>query len=86
MIKKYKPKNTHLIEAVQWTGFNVSDMMELCGDSFIVRTRHLEDGYNASLYTDRGVIELSDNDYVIKDESGLYAYTDKFFEENYDEI
>lgn len=83
MIKKYVKKPV-VIEAVQWTGLNMTEIAKLTSNGI----RYIEfDGDVCRIQTLEGVMTASTGDYIIKGVKGeFYPCKPDIFEETYDEV
>lgn len=78
---KYR-KRPVVIEAVQWTGENLLEILQFSKDSFIDR-----DNYTLKIETLEGVITASRGDYIVKGVDGeFYPCKPDIFEKTYDEV
>ena len=88
-MKKYRKKPV-VIEAVQWNGFNVSEIIEFVGESLQCTC---ETGINTLPTVDmfintlEGVHHCSIGDFIIKGVNGeFYPCKPDIFEKTYDEV
>lgn len=80
MIKKYKKKPV-IIEAVQWTGENLSEIDNFVGGSINIK------GTSLIIHTLEGDMEASINDYIIKGVNGeFYPCKPDIFSKTYEEV
>ena len=78
---KYR-KRPVVIEAVQWTGENLLEILQFSKDSFIDR-----DNYTLKIETLEGVMTVSRGDYIVKGVDGeFYPCKPDIFEKTYDEV
>ena len=78
---KYR-KRPVVIEAVQWTGENLLEILQFSKDSFIDR-----DDYTLKIETLEGVMTVSRGDYIVKGVDGeFYPCKPDIFEKTYDEV
>jgi hypothetical protein len=79
---KYRKKPV-VIEAIQWTGENTSDIDTFTNSNFVEVTRG---GIKMlEIYTLEGVMKAHINDYIIKGVQGeFYPCKPKIFEETYE--
>ena len=78
---KYR-KRPGVIEAVQWTGENLLEILQFSEDSFIDR-----DDYTLKIETLEGVMTVSRGDYIVKGVDGeFYPCKPDIFEKTYDEV
>lgn len=81
MIKQYKKKPI-VIEAVQWTGSNQSEIDKFIGEFSLIHS----DG-SIRIYTLEGVMRVSQNDYIIKGINGeFYPCKPDIFKNTYEEL
>lgn len=81
MIKKYRKKPV-VIEAVQWTGENLDEIKEFCGEFF--NYAHLG---SLSIFTLEGRHIASVRDYIIKGVAGeIYPCKPDIFEKTYEDV
>jgi hypothetical protein len=79
------------VDAIQWTGNNISDIkVFLLGTPHIITPCHLKFAdapYYVDIYTSRGVVPSRVNDYFIKEQNGeVDVYSEKEFKKLYKEI
>ena len=78
---KYR-KRPVVIEAVQWTGENLLEILQFSEDSFIDR-----DDYTLKIETLEGVMTVSRGDYIVKGVEGeFYPCKPDIFEKTYDKV
>ena len=83
MIKKYKKKPV-IIEAVQWTGDNIDEIIKFCGDSLTFKGSK---PFKVYINTLEGRHICSPHDYIIKGVQGeFYPCKPDIFERIYEEI
>lgn len=82
MIKKFRKKPV-VIEAIQYTGDNTSEIKEFCGDMCLLGHKPL----TVAINTLEGVMTASKGDYVIKGVNGeFYPCKPDIFEKTYEEV
>lgn len=83
MVKKYVKKPV-VIEAVQWTGLNMTEIADFTSNG----KRYIEfDGDVCRIQTLEGVMTASTGDYIIKGVKGeFYPCKPDIFEETYEEV
>lgn len=83
MAKKYRKKPVE-IEAVRWTGSNISEVKRFMNNAVMVFN---EQNLKISIKTLEGVITASPYDYIIKGVKGeFYPCKPDIFEETYEEV
>lgn len=92
-MKKYRKKPVE-IEAVQWTGFNPTEIKNFAGES--AEIEHYTAAYEAGagpivttiiIHTLEGDMKVNNGDYIIKGVKGeFYPCRKDIFEQTYDEI
>lgn len=83
MAKKYRKKPVE-IEAVRWTGSNISEVKRFMNNAVIAFN---EQNLKISIKTLEGVITASPYDYIIKGVKGeFYPCKPDIFEETYEEV
>ncbi len=83
MIKKYKKKPI-VVEAVQWTGRNDTEVLEFLENS---KSDYDYNGKEIYIETLEGKMFVSDGDFVIKGVKGeCYPCKPNIFEQTYDEV
>lgn len=83
MAKKYRKKPVE-IEAVRWTGSNISEVKRFMNNSVMAFN---EQNLKISIKTLEGVITASPYDYIIKGVKGeFYPCKPDIFEETYEEV
>ena len=84
MIKNYVKKPV-IIEAVQWTGDNIDEIINFCGNSLTFKGSKPSRIY---IHTFKGRYLCSPYDYIIKDdELGMfYPCKPDVFEQTYEEV
>lgn len=82
MVKQYIKKPVK-IEAIQWTGFNETEMFDFCGDNIEITTT--KDSKELSIHTLEGNMSASIGDFIIKGIEGeFYPCKPDIFEKTYD--
>lgn len=80
-MNKYRMK-PRVVEAVQWTGNNFSEICDFCGINNIQLTA---DGQSIIFSLHGGFIAANPGDYVVKDEMGVcHPSRSSFFKENFE--
>ena len=83
MAKKYRKKPIE-IEAVRWTGSNISEVKRFMNNAVMAFN---EQNLKISIKTLKGVITASPYDYIIKGVKGeFYPCKPDIFEETYEEV
>lgn len=83
MAKKYRKKPVE-IEAVRWTGSNISEVKRFMNNAVMAFN---EQNLKISIKTLEGVITASPYDYIIKGVKGeFYPCKSDIFEETYEEV
>lgn len=83
MAKKYRKKPGE-IEAVRWTGSNISEVKRFMNNAIMAFN---EQNLKISIKTLEGVITASPYDYIIKGVKGeFYPCKPDIFEETYEEV
>ncbi len=83
MAKKYRKKPVE-IEAVRWTGSNISEVKRFMNNAVMAFN---EQNLKISIKTLEGVITASPYDYIIKGVKGeFYPCKPDIFEETYEEV
>ena len=83
MAKKYRKKPVE-IEAVRWTGSNISEVKRFMSSAVMAFN---EQNLKISIKTLEGVITASPYDYIIKGVKGeFYPCKPDIFEETYEEV
>ena len=78
---KYR-KRPVVIEAVQWTGENLSEILQFSKDAFID-----QDNFTLKVATLEGTMVASRGDYIVKAVDGeFYPCKPDIFEKTYDEV
>ena len=78
---KYR-KRPVVIEAVQWTGENLSEILQFSKDAFID-----QDNFTLKVATLEGTMVASRGDYIVKGVDGeFYPCKPDIFEKTYDEV
>lgn len=92
MIKQYKTKPT-VIEAIQWTGANIQEVLDFCGkDNALFVEIKTEEPFKYPLFslyiiTVKGMTPAKVSDYVIKSSLGeFYLCKKDAFNTKYEEI
>ena len=84
MVKKYRTKPCE-IEAIQWTGENLDNVMSYVGDNLIIEMygKYI----NLYIHTLEGIMKADINDYIIKGLRGeFYPCKPDVFEKKYEEM
>lgn len=80
------------IEAIQWNGANLFEIMEFTKSTFSGGKRAVnflyEKGEKANLWVDanKAWLEIEVGDWIAKDKHGCYPIKDDVFGENYEEV
>lgn len=85
---KYRKKPV-VIEAVRWTGENIEEINNFCGNYAKFATSHLGNVvfYSLGIETLEGFMQASVGDYIIKDANGeFYPCKAHIFEETYERV
>ena len=92
-MKKYVKKPVE-IEAMQWTGFNPTEIKEFAGDN--VEIKYYDAAYEAgagpmmatiTIHTLEGDMKANHGDYIIKGVKGeFYPCRQDIFEQTYEEV
>lgn len=78
---KYRKKPV-VIEAIQWTGDNLKEILEFSSESYIDK-----DNYTLKIHTLKGEMIADREDYIIKGVNGeFYPCKPDIFEKTYEEV
>lgn len=81
-IRKYRKKPV-IIEALQWTGTNQTELFDFCGPRSDLRFLH----GCVNIPTLEGIMTANPGDYIIKGVAGeFYPCKPDIFEETYEEV
>lgn len=80
MVGFYRKKPV-VIQALQWTGDNATELVDFCGKCFLIKGKELK------IATLEGTMSASIGDYVIKGVEGeFYACKEDIFKKTYESV
>lgn len=86
MIKKYRKKPIE-IDAIQYTGNNVSEIEIFVGTNLLYYNTQEENNYQLGIPTLEGIMKASIGDYIIRGAKGeFYPCKPDIFKITYDEV